>query len=78
MTTPMEIAKKYEAALFVVGWMRWRATSPTTRNTGLRDRRHSAGRGPDMRDYTDASVYVEFLKRHPELPKFASSVRSPQ
>lgn len=24
----------------------------------------------DMRDYTDASVYLDFLKRHPELPKF--------
>lgn len=27
----------------------------------------------DMRDYTDASVYVDFLSRHPELPKFAKS-----
>jgi ketosteroid isomerase-like protein len=25
----------------------------------------------DMRDYTDSNIYVEFLKRHPELPKFA-------
>jgi ketosteroid isomerase-like protein len=24
----------------------------------------------DMRDYTDASVYLDFLTRHPELPKF--------
>ena len=24
----------------------------------------------EMREYTDANVYVDFLKRHPELPKF--------
>ena len=29
------------------------------------------GRIHEMRDYTDANIYVEFLKRHPELPKFA-------
>jgi ketosteroid isomerase-like protein len=27
----------------------------------------------DMRDYTDANVYVDFLKRHPELPKFSKA-----
>jgi ketosteroid isomerase-like protein len=27
----------------------------------------------DMRDYTDSQLYVEFLKRHPELPKFAKA-----
>jgi ketosteroid isomerase-like protein len=30
----------------------------------------------DMRDYTDASIYVDFAARHPELPKFAN--RKPQ
>jgi len=27
----------------------------------------------DLRDYTDASIYVDFLRRHPELPKFAGA-----
>jgi ketosteroid isomerase-like protein len=29
----------------------------------------------DMRDYSDASVYLEFLRRHPELPKFSTAER---
>ncbi len=27
----------------------------------------------DLRDYTDASIYLDFLSRHPELPKFAKA-----
>ena len=27
----------------------------------------------DMRDYTDSEIYVEFLKRHPDLPKFTTN-----
>ena len=29
----------------------------------------------EMRDYSDAHIYEEFRRRHPELPKFASSGR---
>jgi ketosteroid isomerase-like protein len=32
----------------------------------------------DMRDYTDAHLYEEFRKRHPELPKFKKGVGDPQ
>jgi ketosteroid isomerase-like protein len=27
----------------------------------------------DMREYTDAGIYLSFLARHPELPKFAKT-----
>ena len=30
----------------------------------------------EMRDYSDAHLYEEFRRRHPELPKFAAAGRS--
>lgn len=143
MTTPMEIAKRYEAALFAgrmdevasyftddakywvagprllggiwVGpaaivrafenrefglgaadwgsedvWRDWRSSGDDMVTVEIRERswlksapddvidqrtciviRFRGEKICDMRDYSDASVYLDFIARHPELPKFS-------